>query len=238
MQSPGAARLPSAGGPGSTRLSAETWVFPMPPKKAASTVKSVVAKDAATFDVEAWLKDLSERGFKPRNVTVKLHLRGDLLPRINSLIEQIQNAGDIDREVGVNDSDPIALLVAEYERLTAEFEAGGHIEFVFRPMTKAAHNDTYTEWVERYPGDDHSSDEWDELAMMRMAATCVDFPGRDVLGPLTVDALKAFESAYGTPAFNTLVAGWSEAYNAGGEVTAPFSPKRSPTPDISGSSNT
>ena len=39
----------------------------------------------------------------------------------------------------------VVLSVAEYERLTAEFEAGGHIEFVFRPMTKAAHNDTYTE---------------------------------------------------------------------------------------------
>lgn len=202
----------------------------MPPKK--TVVKDVVAQDPATFDVGAWLNTLSERGFKPRNVTVKMHMRGDLIPRINELIQKIQADEDIDREVGVNDHDPIAALIAEYETLSAEFVDGGSLEFVFRPMTKAIHNGTYREWSEKYPGDSHSDDEWDELAVMRMAATCVDFPGRGVVGgEMTVEAFRAFEEAYGTPAFNTLAAGWSEAYAAGGEVTAPFSPKRSPTPD-------
>lgn len=211
----------------------------MPPKKAATTVKDVIAKDAATFDVAGWLTAMSERGFKPRNVTVKLHHRGELLPRINQLIEQIQNQGDIDREVGVNDKDPVADLVAEYERLSAEFEAGGYVSFVFRPMHREIHNGTYRAWSELHPGDEHSEEEWDELALMRIAATCVDFPMKDVVGgQLTVEALRAFEQHYGTPAFNTLVAGWNEAYNSGGEVAAPFSPKLSPTPDTDGSSST
>ena len=215
----------------------------MPPKKAASTVKDVVLQDPtvadpAKFDVAGWLTKMSERGFKPRNVTVKMHLRGDLLPRINQLIEQIQNQGDIDREVGVNDRDPVADLVAEYERLSAEFEAGGHVDFTFRPMTRKVHNGTYAEWQERYPGEDHPEEQWDELALMRICATCVDFPLRAEFGRLTIEALRAFEENYGTPAFNTLVAGWNEAYNSGGEVAAPFSPKPSPTPDTDGSSST
>lgn len=207
-------------------------------KKAANTtVKSVVTKDPATLDVNAWLQELSARGFKPSNVTVKMHLRGELLPRIKLLVEKIQTDGELERQVGVNDDDSIAALVAEYEFLVAELEAGGTLEFVFRPMTKAVHNATYRDWSAVYPGETHSDDEWDELAMMRMAATCVDFPGKGVAGvgdSMTVEALRAFESAYGTPAFNTLVAGWSEAYSSGGEVSAPFLPKLSPTPDTEG----
>lgn len=207
----------------------------MPPKKAASTVKDVLTKDPATFDVARWLNLMAERGFKPRNVSVKLHLRGDLVPRLRELVDLIQVDDEVERQVGVNDTDPHAALVAEYEALTAEFEAGGHVTFTFRPMTRTIHNGTFAEWVAKYPGDEHTEDEWDDLAVARMAATCVDYPGRDVIGEdLTVEALRAFESAYGTPAFNTLVAGWNEAYTSGGEVAAPFSPKPSPTPDTAG----
>ena len=209
----------------------------MPPKKALSTVKDVVVKDAATFDVQAWLRDLSERGFKPRNVTVKMHLRGDLVPRLNELIQKIQadQDADVEREIGLNDIDPMASVIAEYERLSADFEDGGFLEFVFRPMTKTIHNGTFRAWEAAHPGDTRSEEDWEELALMRMAATCVDFPGRGVVGDsLTVEALRAFEEAYGTPAFNTLAGGWEEAYAAGGEVTAPFSPKPSPTPDTAG----
>lgn len=212
----------------------------MPPKKAAATVKDVVAKDAATFDVGAWLNSMSERGYKPRNVPVKLHVRGDLLPRINQLIEQIQSDADIDHEAGVNDRDPMGALIAEYEQLSAEFEAGGHVDFVFRPMTRRVHNDTYKAWLERYPGEEQTTEQWDQLVLLRMVATCVDFPGRGAPGVgdnLSTEALEAFEEHYGTPAFNTLVAGWSEAYASGGEVAAPFSPKPSPTPGTEGSSS-
>jgi hypothetical protein len=211
----------------------------MPPKKAAATVKDVVAKDPASFDVAGWLAKMSERGFRPRNSTVKMHLRGDLLPRINQLISEIQSEGDIDREVGVNDIDPVADKIAEYERLSAEFEAGGHVDFTFKPMTRQVHNGTYAEWLESHPGDEHDEEQWDELVLMRIAATCVDFPLRgDGFGRLTVDALRAFEEHYGTAAFNTLVAGWREAYEAGGEVAAPFSPRPSPDPDTDGSPST
>lgn len=209
----------------------------MPPKKAAATAKAaVLGKDPATFDVAAWLNDLSERGFKPRNVTVKLHLRGDLLPRINELIQRIQDDAEIEQQVGINDHDPHAALVAEYNRLTAEFEDAGHLDFVFRPMTRRMHNATYQEWLTDHPGDgEHSEEEWDDLARRRMVETCLDFPGRSEAFPkLTTEALQAFEDAYGTPAFNTLVAGWNEAYLAGGEVQSPFSPKSSPTPDTAG----
>lgn len=215
----------------------------MPPKKATAAVQDVATKDPtkdpATFDVAGWLAQMSEQGFKPRNVTVKLHLRGDLLPRINELIEEIQTASDIDREVGVNDSDPIGDKVAEYERLSAEFEEAGHLDFVFRPMTRSMHNRTFREWEDRHPSTGRSEEDWDELALTRICATCVDFPLKGVVGDeLTVDALRAFEATYGTPAFNTLVAGWREAYEAGGEVAAPFSPKPSHTPDTAGSSST
>lgn len=211
----------------------------MPPKKAATTVKDVVAKDAATFDVQDWLAKMAERGFKPRNVTVKMHMRADLLPRINELIEKIQTDEEVDREVGVNDIDPKADLIAEYERLSAEFEAGGFVSFTFKPMTRESHNGTYAQWLDRYPGEEHTEEQWDELTLSRIAATCVDFPLRgEGFDHLTSDALRAFEEHYGTLAFNTLVAGWREAYEAGGEVAAPFSPKPSPTPDTDGSSST
>lgn len=209
-------------------------------KSANTTVKDVVlGKDPAKFDVAGWLKDLSERGFKPRNVTVKLHLRGELLPRINELIQKIQSEGEIERVVGMNDADPMAEMVAEYERLSAEFAEGGHVDFTFRPMTKTMHNATFREWQKDHPNSDNLSDTddaWDELARLRMAATCIDFPGKGgaIGDEITVEALRAFEDAYGTPAFNTLVRGWDEAYLAGGEVTAPFSPKPSPTPDTAG----
>lgn len=210
----------------------------MPPKKAAATAKAPIVKDAATFDVGAWLNDLSTMGFKPRNVTVKMYLRGDLLPRINELVEKIQNQGEIEHEVGVNDNDPAANLVVEYERLSAEFEAAGHLDFTFRPMTKSMHNRTYREWAETHPGDDHSEEDWEDLLRLRMSETCVDFPGRsEVMPSLTPEALRAFEEAYGTPAFSTLSRGFGEAYNAGGEVQAPFLPLPSPTPDTEESSS-
>lgn len=209
----------------------------MPPKKALATVKDVVAKDASAFDIAAWLRDMAARGYKPRNVPVKLHMRADLLPRINELIQKIQAEQelDVDREVSLNDVDPAAADIAEYEQLSAEFAAGGYLEFVFRPMTKTVHNGTFRKWEAAHPEDNRAEEDWDELALMRMAATCVDFPGKGVVGDsLTVEALRAFEETYGTPAFNTLVFGWNEAYASGGEVTAPFSPKPSPTPDTAG----
>jgi hypothetical protein len=206
-------------------------------KKAASTAKAIV-QDPATFDVAGWLADLSAQGFMPQNVTMKLHLRGDLLPRIKQLVDQIQTNQDIDdqREYGVDDADPMAGVVAEYEALTQEFRDGGSLDFVFRPMTKRIHTATYKAWLAQYPGDKHSDDEFEELILARMVETCVDFPGRggSFGEKLTVEALHAFEEAYGTPAFNTLAVGFNDAYNAGGEVGAPFLPERSPTPDTDG----
>lgn len=201
-------------------------------KKAAATAKAEIVKDPATFDAVGWLANLSAQGFRPQNVTVQLHLRGDLLPRIKQLVDQIQTNEELDdeREYGVDDTDPMGQVVAEYEALTQEFRDGGSLDFVFRPMTKRIHNDTYKAWLAIYPGDKHSDDEFEELVLMRMVETCVDFPGRGELGEkLTVEALRAFEEAYGTPVFNTLATGFNDAYNAGGEVTAPFSPRPSPT---------
>ena len=113
-------------------------------KKAASTAKAEILKDPATFDVAGWLANLSAQGFRPQNVTVQLHLRGDLLPRIKQLVDQIQTNEELDdeREYGVDDTDPMGQVVAEYEALTQEFRDGGSLDFVFRPMTKRIHNDT------------------------------------------------------------------------------------------------
>jgi hypothetical protein len=206
-----------------------------PSKKAAQTAQAVVANDPATFDVAGWLQELSALGFEPRNVTVKMHIRGDLIPKLNELIEKIQTDEELDREVGVNDKDPKAALIAEYEELQQEFEDGGSLDFVFRPMTKAIHNKTFRAWEAEHPGDKHSDDDFEELVLRRMVETCIDFPGKGVAGgKLTVEALQAFESAYGTPAFNTLAVGFNEAYNSGGEIAAPFSPKPSRTPDTAG----
>ena len=201
-------------------------------KKAASTAKDAIVKDPATFDVAGWLANLSAQGFRPQNVTVQLHLRGDLLPRIKQLVDQIQANEELEdeREYGVDDTDPMGQVVAEYEALTQEFRDGGSLDFVFRPMTMRIHNDTFRAWKAMYPGDKHSDDEGEELILMRMVETCIDFPGRGEVGTkLTVEALRAFEEAYGTPAFNTLAAGFNDAYTAGGEITAPFSPRPSPT---------
>ena len=212
----------------------------MPPKRAASTAKNAVAADAATFDVAKWLAELSARGFKPSNVVVPLYLRGDLIPRINELVELIQADEDAGRPaVGVNDRDLVGERVAEYERLTAEFEAAGHIDFTFRPMSDSIQNRVTKEWKASLAGDERSDEDYEDLAYRQMAATCIDFPGRGVVGEsLTVDALKAFAEAYGARVFKSLVDGFRRASESGGEVSAPFSPKPSRTPDTTESSNT
>lgn len=205
----------------------------MPPKRAASTAKDVVAKDAATFDVAKWLAELAATGFKPANVVIPLYLRGDLVPRINELISLLQADEEADRPaVGVNDRDLTAERLAEYERLTAEFEAAGHVDFTFRPMSDSIHNRVLAEWREARPGEERTEDDWNDLAYRQMAATCIDFPGRGVVGDsLTVEALRAFADIYGRRVFKTLVDGYLRASESGGEVAAPFSPKPSRTPD-------
>lgn len=190
-----------------------------------------IVKDPATFDVAAWLADLNQQGFKRRNVEVKMHFRGDLLPRINEIVEQIQafQADDEREPVGVDEADPLDELRAEYEQLVGEFRAGGHLTFVFRPMNKRIQNETFEAWKKRF-GDDATPEQSEELVLARMAASCESFPGSDRFPkPIPVDAFLAFEEEFGTPAFNTLVNGFLEAYEAGGEVSAPFSLKPSPT---------
>lgn len=207
-------------------------------KAAATTVKDVV-KDPATLDVGGWLNELAVRGFKPRNVVVKMHLRGDLLPRIKYLVEQIQaNDSDDDREFGVDDTDPLDEIRDEYERLVEDLRDGGSLEFVFRPINKRINDTTLEAWREKYPdsGDKPSDAQIEDLIVMRMAAACVDYPANQG-APLPPEALYAFEDQFGTPAFKTLMDGFNEAYMSGGEVDAPFLPKRSRTRGTGGSSN-
>lgn len=217
-------------------MSAQTKrVGPTAPK-----VPVPAVKDPSTFDVTAWLEDLKSAGFKPRNVLVKMHFRGDLLPRMKYLvgeIQRLQGLDDVEREGGLDDSDPLTDLVAEYTRLDAEFRDGGFLTFEFRPMNKRIQNDTYEAWKVKFPGDS-TTETQEELILMRMAASCIGFPGSEKFpAPIPPEAFKAFEDAYGTPAFNTLITGFLEAYEAGGEVDAPFLPKHSPVPGTGASSN-
>jgi hypothetical protein len=198
-------------------------------KKAATTAKDAIVKDPATFDVVGWLDGLSAQGFKPRNVRVKMHLRGDLLPRIKYLVEQIQaNDGDDDREFGVDDVDPLDEIRDEYERLVEDLREGGALEFVFRPINKRINDTTLEAWRAKYPdsGEKPTDPQIEDLIVMRMAASCVDYPGSNG-APLPPEALFAFEDMYGTPAFKTLMDGFNEAYMSGGEVDAPFLQRRS-----------
>jgi hypothetical protein len=192
------------------------------------TKKPVTAQpEAATFDVEAWLEDLQHQGLKPRNVVVQLHVRADLLPKIQSLLSEIQKLEEgPEREVGVDEADPLTELVAEYNALVDEFQNGGVVPFEFRPRTSKIQKETYAAWQAKYGA--NSADHREELILIRMAAACVSHPG------ITAEAFRAFENLYGTPALETLVGGFVEAYEGGGEPTAPFLPRPSPTPDTDG----
>lgn len=201
----------------------------MPPKKAATTAVTT----AAEFDVAGWLEELQQQGYKPRNVEVKMHIRGDLVPRLRDLIDEIQRLQDAPptTESSIDEADPLDEAVAEYEQLQTEFTAGGSLTFAFRPMTKRIQNETFKQWSEAW--DEKTDPQKDQLVLMRMAATCVEFPGKDRFpdGRLTPEALDAFEETFGMPAFQTLVSGFIDAYSAGGEPQAPFSLKRSRTRD-------
>jgi hypothetical protein len=192
-------------------------------KKAAATTAQ---DDAATFDVAAWLEDLQHQGLKPRNVVVRLHFRADLLPEIQQTLDELSKVEESPNETGVDDDDPAVALLQRYNDLVAEFEAGGSLPFEFRPMNTRIQNSTFAEWQERYPDDKERR--W--LLLMRMAASCVSHPG------ITPEAFDAFEEHYGSAVFATLMTGFVEAYNAGGEPTAPFLPKPLPTRDTGGSS--
>lgn len=205
----------------------------MPPKKAV-----VTAKPAAEFSIADWLEALQQKGYAPRNVEVKMHLRGELVPRLRYLVNEMQRLQDAPTPEGsIDDSDPLDEITAEYQKLQTEFQDGGFLSFFFRPVTKAIQNETFAEFRKRYP--DEKNEDRDHLLLLRMCATCVDFPGKEMFpdGKLTVEALEAFEDTYGAAAFTTLTTGFLEAYQAGGEPGVPFSPKRSRTPDTAGSSN-
>lgn len=178
---------------------------------------------AAAFDVNAWLTGLKTKGMKPANVTVRMHYRSDLLPRLASLIQDIESLekSSPDREIGVDEEDPLQVAVAEYNTLQQEFEAGGWEEFSFRPRNRRINDSTFAEWQDS--GGEATDKDRECLVKMRMAATCVSHPG------ITVEALDAFEDEYGDAAFQTLVVAFLQAYTAGGEPEAPFSPKSLPT---------
>ena len=175
----------------------------------------------AGFDLNAWIQR-----FKPATVSVKLHHRGDLLPRIAELAGVIEKAATFDKkEMSISESDPAAENVAEYEALVAEWEAGGFETFEFRPMTAKIHN---ASWEAHQASD---SDDVEDLLFDRMARTCTSHPGLD--GP----GFRALRDHVGDLAFAPLARAFNEAYNGGGEPDAPFSLKPSPIPDGGGLSS-
>lgn len=183
---------------------------------------------AAQFDVNAWLTGLKNKGMKPANVAVRMHYRSDLLPRLATLIQEIEalEKSAPDREVGLDEEDPLQVAVAEYNAAQQEFEAGGWEEFIFRPRNRRINDQTFQEWQDS--GGEATDKDRERLVKMRMAATCVSHPG------ITVEALDAFEDEYGDAAFQTLVVGFLRAYTAGGEPEAPFSPKPWPSQETVG----
>lgn len=179
--------------------------------------------DASTFDVAAFIQ-----GFKPAVVQAKLHKRGDLLPRMDALLKEIQaikDAGGADVERSFSDTDPLIAKTAEYNALQDEFTVGGFELFEFRPKTarldKAARDAFKASRYADLP-DKNEREYWATLYLM--AATCTSHPG------ITAEAFEALEDTLGETALQPLALAFLRAYSGGGEPDATFLQSPSPTP--------
>jgi hypothetical protein len=202
-------------------------------RKAANTtaVDAVLGNDAASFDVNAWLKSLKKKGMKPANKQIRMHFRADLIPQLRDLLAQKEALEEDDNreEVGADDVDPLTDVVLRFNALYREFEDGGYELFEFRPRNKRIQETTYAEWQEKYQATDDEMRT--KLILLRMAATCVSHPG------ITLEAFEAFEDEYGDSALASLFQAFKDAYESGGEPDAPFLPLPLPDPGTGGSSN-
>jgi len=174
------------------------------------------AAEPSTFDVDGFVS-----GFKPALVSAKLHKRGDLIPVLSDLLARREKLKDEDASVverSFAESDPLAEVEAEYNRVQAEFEAGGFEEFLFRPMTGSLEKKLINNHLASPHKDD---DEW--LTWRAMSGTCVSHEG------IPMTAWPQLRDHVGEIAFAPLVRAFTDAY-AGGGVTAPFLPLPSPTP--------
>lgn len=166
--------------------------------------------DPAKFDIDGFLT-----GFKPALVSAKLHHRGDLIPVMADLlsrVEAIRSTEKPDLERSFADTDPLAELTTEYNRVQAEFEAGGYELFEFRLITGKIEKRCREAWLKGPHKDD---DEWITWSMM--AATCVSHPG------ITPVAFQKLRDKVGELAMAPVVTAFIDAYKGGG-VGAPFSP--------------
>jgi hypothetical protein len=194
-------------------------------------VDAVLGNDAASFDVNAWLKSLKKKGMKPANKQIRMHFRADLIPQLRDLLAQKEALEEDDNreEVGADDVDPLTDVVLRFNALYREFEDGGYELFEFRPRNKRIQETTYAEWQEKYQATDDEMRT--KLILLRMAATCVSHPG------ITLEAFEAFEDEYGDSALASLFQAFKDAYESGGEPDAPFLPLPLPDPGTGGSSN-
>lgn len=192
----------------------------MPPKKAAQTTA-----DPSRFDIDGFIS-----GFKPALVSAKLHHRGDLIPKLADLLKRLQALKDDDAPVlerSFADADPLTELGIEYNRMQAEFEAGGYEEFLFRPML----GNVERKIIEAHQKSPHKDDsEW--MTWRAMSATVVTQTENGDIVPrhIPMEAWPRLRDHVGDIAFAPLVNAFTEAY-AGGGVTAPFLPWQWPTPE-------
>jgi hypothetical protein len=168
-------------------------------------------------------------GFRPALVSAKLHKRGDLIPVLSDLLARIQKLKDaaddaVATERAWSDGDPLAELSIEYNRVQAEFEAGGYEEFLFRPMTGSLEKKLF----EAHQKSPHKDDD-EYLTWRAMSATCVtkDAAGNTVPRPIPMAAWPKLRDQVGELPFAPVVKAFMDAY-AGGGVTAPFLPLPSP----------
>ena len=190
----------------------------VPPKRVAQS-----ASDPSTFDIDGFIS-----GFKPALVSAKLHKRGDLIPVLSDLLTRLQALKDDEAaqvERGWSEGDPLTELGLEYNRLQAEFEAGGYEEFLFRPMTGALEKKLLAAHQKSPHKDD---DEW--LTWRAMSATCVtkDADGNTQPRVIPMSAWPALRDRVGELPFAPVVKAFMDAYSGGG-VTAPFLPWQPPT---------
>jgi hypothetical protein len=132
-----------------------------------------------------------------------------------------------DREIGVDEVDPLDAAVREFNELQDTFEADGYEEFEFRPRNRRIQDDTFRAWQAAGYTDETDPDRR-HLMLMRMSATCVSHPG------ITPEAWEAFEDEFGDVAFGALLTAFIEGYMAGGEPDAPFLRKLSHTQGTTG----